>query len=812
MKSRTFPLFLAFLLSSLNLLAQTSNNTCSTALPFCGSSVYTFPSGGCVNNCLGETGPCYGCLGLVQNPAWYYLQVSSAGKIVLSITELPYTDIDFVCWGPFATPTGACTAGLTCAKIASCGFGPFGNETCTINNAQVGEFYLLVISNFTNFPTQVSFVQSNWGQSGAGATNCNLVVHCAVSSVTAVASSCSSSTNTHSVSGQVEFSNPPPSGTLTVTDITAIPPVSQTFNFPFTSPTSYNLTGIPCDGTLHTIQASFSDSATCNETATYQSPQPQCPTAVISGGGSACNTGTTTIPVYIQITGSTPPYSFTYAINGSLQPPVTGYSGPFPYQILASTSGVYTLVSVSSGACSGTVSGSATVTMNPIPALTNYPLSDTLCTGVPFVLNLTSTLPSTSFSWNASLISGNVTGFSDGTGSTINQTLINNGFSAGVVKYTLHLSTALCSGEDTSYDVVVKPIPTITNNPTTSTLCSGNTTNILLTSTVSGTTFSWIASGSSANITGFSNGSGSLIAQQLISATPTIETVSYQVTPSAYSCTGSAVQFEITVNPKPVVTSSICLDSVTTLSGNPIPLKGAKPLGGSFSGPGVLSGVFYPSSAGVGNKSIVYNYTNTFGCSSSASKTIKVIANSSFSCGSNLTDIRDNQTYPTVQIGSQCWMASNLNYGQSVPSTQHQRDNCVAEKYTTPSSLLSGASYQWDELMNYTENMTFQSLCPPGWHVPTTSDWATLFTNWTNNGFAGSPLKYSGYSGFNALLVGVNHLNRQWDFTTFATFFWSSNAIGMTKAWAHGLNDTNPSVSDYPSLRSHGFSVRCLKN
>jgi uncharacterized protein (TIGR02145 family) len=129
------------------------------------------------------------------------------------------------------------------------------------------------------------------------------------------------------------------------------------------------------------------------------------------------------------------------------------------------------------------------------------------------------------------------------------------------------------------------------------------------------------------------------------------------------------------------------------------------------------------------------------------------------------------------------------------------------------SSIQHPASvYQWDEIMNYDESISTQGLCPPGWHVPTEADWNTLFTEYTNNGFAASPLKYSGFSGFNALLNGVRHLNEKWDYPGFATFFWSSTAHGAEKAWSHGMNDTDPSVSLYSAFRSNAFSVRCLKD
>ena len=266
----------------------------------------------------------------------------------------------------------------------------------------------------------------------------------------------------------------------------------------------------------------------------------------------------------------------------------------------------------------------------------------------------------------------------------------------------------------------------------------------------------------------------------------------------------------------PVVTFTTCFDTITTLNAKPIKLKGGIPLGGTYSGPGVIAGYFYPNLAGIGTKSITYSYSNSALCSAAATVTIINYPLSIINCGLPLTDIRDGKIYPTIQIGSQCWMAANLNYGTRVPSTEHQRDNCINEKYCyndlTANCEKRGANYQWDEIMRYDETPGLQGLCPPAWHVPTEAEWNTLFANYTNNGFAGSPLKYSGFSGFNALLSGVNHFNRQWDFQNFATFFWSSTPYGAYKAWAHGLNDFNPSVSFYPSSRVNAFSVRCLKD
>jgi uncharacterized protein (TIGR02145 family) len=264
----------------------------------------------------------------------------------------------------------------------------------------------------------------------------------------------------------------------------------------------------------------------------------------------------------------------------------------------------------------------------------------------------------------------------------------------------------------------------------------------------------------------------------------------------------------------PIVTFTRCNDSITTTNAQPFKLKGGIPLGGTYSGPGVSNGIFHPAIAGAGNHQITYTYTNAALCSATAIVTIVTIVPTVTNCGQILSDIRDGKTYQTVQIGSQCWLAEDLNYGTEIPPEVFQRDNCIAEKYHNPASSIQhpASVYQWDEIMNYDETISIQGLCPPGWHVPAEADWNTLFANYISNAFAASPLKYSGFSGFNALLSGARHLNKTWDYQGFATFFWSSTSHGTDKALAHGMNDADPSVSIYPAFRSNAFPVRCLKD
>jgi len=280
----------------------------------------------------------------------------------------------------------------------------------------------------------------------------------------------------------------------------------------------------------------------------------------------------------------------------------------------------------------------------------------------------------------------------------------------------------------------------------------------------------------------------------------------------------SSAKIIMSGNPVPLVSFTMCFDTVTLLSGKPFNLHGGLPLGGQYSGPGVnsITGTFTPSVAGTGLKTITYGYSNVFSCLASKTKTILVQPNQAFTCGSNLTDNRDNKVYPTVQIGSQCWMAANLNYGTVLNSSQVQNDNCISEKYCyndVPGNCIKyGGLYQWDEVMKYDDTPAGQGLCPPGWHVPTEAEWTTLFNFYLGNGLAGKPLQDTIIAGFRAQTSGVYYLNSTWSFNGFATLFWTSTPWNAVKAISHGMNVYDFSVSLYPSSRANAFPVRCLKD
>jgi uncharacterized protein (TIGR02145 family) len=455
------------------------------------------------------------------------------------------------------------------------------------------------------------------------------------------------------------------------------------------------------------------------------------------------------------------------------------------------------------------------ITVKPVPSVINA-ANSSVCSAT--LLNITplADLAGTNFSWTASGSSANVSGFNSGIGVTIFDLLVNSGFTDETVTYSVLPSLSGCDGVTSDFVVTVHPVADVLFTPNGQSFCSGGKTNISLGSDVTLPIFTWSATGSSGNISGFGPGGGNAISQTLINNGFIIETATYHVIPSTSSCPGTGNDVVITVFPLPAMTFTPCTDIITTPGAQPFTLRGGTPLGGMYSGPGVNAGIFNPALAGTGSHTITYSYSNTWGCAAGATQVITVVNPGVFFCDNLVTDIRDNKQYPTIKIGAQCWMAANLNFGNTVPSSSMQRDNCVVEKYcfndNAANCISLGGLYQWDEMMQFNALQAIQGICPPEWHVPTENEWTTLFNFYTSNGFAGSPLKFTGYSGFKALLDGVRLDNVNWDYSNFAGFFWSSTAHGPSKAWAHAMNTFNPSVSYYPGNRSHAFSVRCIKD
>ncbi len=231
-------------------------------------------------------------------------------------------------------------------------------------------------------------------------------------------------------------------------------------------------------------------------------------------------------------------------------------------------------------------------------------------------------------------------------------------------------------------------------------------------------------------------------------------------------------------------------------------------------------------------------------CDHSAAVSLQQSTTACWNCGMTLTDARDNQQYGTVLIGTQCWMAQNLNTGVRVNASVTHTNNSMIEKYCYYDSDANcdvyGGLYQWDEAMNYTGSSNAnpgdrQGICPAGWHFASDAEWCQmeLFLDATVNCSAyghrgtdvGGKLKEAGYahwvspnagatnaSGFTGL-PGGELINNSLFFNLHSyAYFWTTTESNSTSGIYRGL-ETNAATDDRMSNgKNYGMSIRCVKN
>lgn len=150
---------------------NTAGSICNSASPFCTGSTVTYPAG--VNTGQAPLGPAYGCLASRPNPAWFYLQIATSGNIDITMSSSPARDIDFALWGPVGAGfPGGCIDALHAQAIEDCSFSTATSEVANITGAVAGETYIMMITNFSNLATNISFSQTG----GTGATDCAILL------------------------------------------------------------------------------------------------------------------------------------------------------------------------------------------------------------------------------------------------------------------------------------------------------------------------------------------------------------------------------------------------------------------------------------------------------------------------------------------------------------------------------------------------------------------------------------------------------------------------------------------------------------
>jgi len=203
-----------------------------------------------------------------------------------------------------------------------------------------------------------------------------------------------------------------------------------------------------------------------------------------------------------------------------------------------------------------------------------------------------------------------------------------------------------------------------------------------------------------------------------------------------------------------------------------------------------------------------------------------------------LVDERDGQTYKTVKIGTQTWMAENLNYAYL---QQTRSFDSISWCYNDSVEYCAkyGRLYTWAAAMDSagtwsangkgcgygkTCSPTYpvRGVCPEGWHLPTQMEGNTLFTAVGGELTAGKMLKStSGWiiSGngtdaysFSALPAGRRFNKGGYYDEGHNAHFWSSTEDDSDDAYDMYLFYYYAAALLTDFTKYNGFSVRCLKD
>jgi len=242
---------------------------------------------------------------------------------------------------------------------------------------------------------------------------------------------------------------------------------------------------------------------------------------------------------------------------------------------------------------------------------------------------------------------------------------------------------------------------------------------------------------------------------------------------------------------------------------------------------GVGAGSFISSIAGLTGNTLYYvraYATNSAGTGYGGAMSFTTAASNT------VTDI-DGNVYQIVTIGTQVWMAENLEVthyrnGDAIPNIT---DNTEWEGLTTGAYCNynndEGYVSTYGRLYNWYAVGDGRNIAPDGWHVPTHAEWQTLVDYLGGYAVAGGKLKETGTthwlspntgatneSGFSGLPGGYRYFDGNYYGMNFIAYFWSSTEYSGNYAWSRFLGSNVSEVYYYERDKPHGFSVRCVKD
>ncbi len=192
---------------------------------------------------------------------------------------------------------------------------------------------------------------------------------------------------------------------------------------------------------------------------------------------------------------------------------------------------------------------------------------------------------------------------------------------------------------------------------------------------------------------------------------------------------------------------------------------------------------------------------------------------------------KSGNSYKTVTIGTQVWMAENLNTskfrnGDSIPEAKTNAEWVKAANEGKPAWCYyfnnSSNGKLYGKLYNFFAVTDKRGLAPEGWHIPEDAEWDKLADQLGGAKAASRKLKStngweddtngSNESGFNAFPGGKRLSDGDCEDAGVYGYWWSATAAGTGLAFNRNLFLDNFSFDKAKSLVGYGLSVRCVKN
>lgn len=364
---------------------------------------------------------------------------------------------------------------------------------------------------------------------------------------------CSGSTFTYTPSSA--------SGTATFTWTRAA--VTGISNAAINSPQSANPDEVLVNTTPNPIDVTYVftiDDGGCTNTQNVRvtvNPTPQLSSTLTP---PAICTGTAFTYAHTTVTSGTSITWTRSAVSGISNVAVSTPQTVNPNEILINTTDlpidvVYTYVLTANG-CTNTQD--VTVRVNPSPTLSSTLTPAAVCSNSAFTYTPTSLTPGASFSWTRAAVAGISNGTGSGSGN-INETLINTTSTPINVVYAVTTTANGCSTSE-NISVRIEPRPEIGQDVTRLLydICSGQSFSYTPEDGVdgvvpAGTTYSWVVTRENGNLSGATDGSGTVISGTITNSDIRRRTADYLVTPSYNGCDGTPFVVRVRVEPEPTV-------------------------------------------------------------------------------------------------------------------------------------------------------------------------------------------------------------------------------------------------------------------